>query len=75
VHSRYERRLSDSPVGGQEAMIQLRAGRFFCHNEDCGKKTFVEQVPGLTVRYGRRGIGLGECLRAVVPAWPTGWRR
>jgi hypothetical protein len=68
AHSRYERRLSDSPVGGQETMIHLQVGRFFCHNEDCNKKTFAEQVPGLTVRYGRRSVGLGERLRAVALA-------
>jgi hypothetical protein len=68
VHSRYERRLSDSAIAGQETMIHLRVGRFFCGNEDCGKKTFVEQVPGLTVRYGRRSVGLGAWLRAIALA-------
>jgi transposase len=68
VHSRYERRLSDSPVGGQEIMIHLQVRRFFCHNEACDRKTFAEQVPGLTVRYGRRSVGLGERLRAVALA-------
>jgi transposase len=68
VHSRYERRLSDSPVGGQETMIHLQVRRFFCHDQDCDRKTFAEQVPGLTVRYGRRSVGLGERLRAVALA-------
>lgn len=54
MHSHYERRLSDTAVSGQELVIQLRVQRFFCRNEDCVKTTFVEQVPGLTVRYGRR---------------------
>ena len=30
VHSRYERRLDDAPVGGQPVMIRLVVRRFFC---------------------------------------------
>ena len=41
-------------AGGQEVLIHLRARRFFCGNVACAKATFAEQVPGLTVRYGRR---------------------
>ncbi|MFB9474747.1 transposase family protein [Nonomuraea salmonea] len=54
VHSRYERRLSDTAVGGQEVLIHLGVRRFFCRAATCVKVTFAEQVPGLTVRYGRR---------------------
>jgi transposase len=68
VHSRYERRLADTAAGGQETLICLRVRRFFCHNGECAKKTFAEQVPGLTTRYGRRSIGLADALRAVALA-------
>ena len=68
VHSRYERRLCDSAVAGQETMVHLRVQRFFCCNEACGKKTFAEQVPGLTTRYGRWTTGLADALRAVALA-------
>jgi transposase len=68
VHSRYERRLLDTAAGGQETMIHLRVRRFFCRNEACGKKTFAEQVPGLTTRYGRWTNGLADALRAVALA-------
>jgi transposase len=68
VHSRYERRVSDTAVAGQETMIHLRVRRFICPNQDCASKTFAEQVPGLTVRYGRRSTGLTEALRAVALA-------
>jgi transposase len=68
VHSRYERRLADLAVSGQEVMIELGARRFFCMAAACGKATFAEQVPGLTVRYGRRSAGLTEVLRAVALA-------
>jgi transposase len=68
VHSRYWRWLSDTAVAGQETMIVLRVRRFFCDNPGCGKKTFAEQVPGLTSRHGRRSTGLTEALLAVALA-------
>ncbi|MFL6051493.1 MAG: transposase family protein [Actinoallomurus sp.] len=68
VHSRYERRVSDTAVSGRETLIRLRVRRFFLLNEACSKKISSEQVPGLTVRYGRRSIGLGETLRTVALA-------
>lgn len=67
-HSHYERRLSDTAVSGQELLVHLRVQRFFCSNGACAKKTFVEQVPGLTVRYGRRSIVAGKALRAIALA-------
>jgi transposase len=68
MHSRYERRLSDTAIAGRETLIRLRVRRLFCHNADCGKKTFAEQVPGLTIRYARRTPVLGRVLRAVALA-------
>jgi hypothetical protein len=49
-------------------VIQLRVRRFFCAGGGCGKKTFAEQVPGLTIRYGRVSSGLREVLRAIALA-------
>jgi transposase len=68
VHSRYERQISDTAVSGRELLIHLGVRRFFSDNVACSKKIFSEQVPGLTVRYGRRSIGMGEALRAVALA-------
>ena len=68
VHSRYERRLSDTAVAGQETMIHLQVRRFFCRSQTCKKTTFAEQVPGLTTRYGRWTNGLKDALRAVALA-------
>jgi transposase len=71
VHSRYERRLSDMAVGGQETMIHLQVVRFLCRNQHCVRKTFAEQVPGLTVRHGRHGrhsLALRDNLRAIALA-------
>ncbi|MGI8335164.1 ISL3 family transposase [Actinomadura scrupuli] len=65
VHSSYERRLCDTAVSGQEMVVHLRVLRFVCRNGGCGKKTFVEQVPGLTVRYGRHSVRLRQVLQSI----------
>lgn len=68
VHSRYDRRLLDTAVAGRELLIRLRVRRFFCGNTECGRKTFAEQVPGLTARHTRRSMVLDRVLRAVALA-------
>lgn len=65
VHSRYERRLSDTASAGREVLIRLTVRRLFCDNPDCAKATFAEQVSGLTVRYARRTTVLERLLGAV----------
>ncbi len=35
VHSSYERRLKDAPVGGYRVLIRLGVRRFFCGNPEC----------------------------------------
>jgi transposase len=47
------RRLVDAAVAGRGVEICLRVRRFFCDNQGCGRRTFVEQVAGLTTRYAR----------------------
>lgn len=65
VHSRYERRVADAAVAGQRVMLYLRVRRFSCRTNDCGVKTFAEQVEGLTTRYGRRTVLLAEMVTAI----------
>ncbi|MFI8952576.1 ISL3 family transposase [Streptomyces sp. NPDC053750] len=54
VHSRYCRTLADVAVGGRPVLIRLSVRRLFCDAPGCGRRTFAEQVEGLTVRYQRR---------------------
>ncbi|MFB7294207.1 ISL3 family transposase [Actinacidiphila glaucinigra] len=54
VHSRYRRTLADVAVGGRPVVIGLSVRRLFCDSPGCGRRTFAEQVEGLTVRYQRR---------------------
>src|SRR4051794_22678183 len=65
VHSRYERRVADAPISGGPVVIELGVRRFFCDHPDCPKRTFAEQISGLTSRYARRSPGLGRMLAAV----------
>jgi transposase len=68
VHSCYERRLADTPVGDQPVLIKLTVRRLYCENDRCGRRTFVEQVGGLTFRYGRRTPATRRLLEAVAVA-------
>ncbi|MEU7183581.1 MULTISPECIES: ISL3 family transposase [Streptomyces] len=54
VHSRYSRTLADVAAGGRSVLISLTVRRLFCDGPACGRRTFAEQVEGLTVRYQRR---------------------
>jgi transposase len=60
VHSRYRRQISELPVGGRGLIVRLHVRRFFCDQSQCQRRTFVEQVAGLTeprrrVEGGREG--------------------
>jgi hypothetical protein len=68
VHSCYERRLADTPVVDQLVLIELTVRRLYCDNAHCQRRTFVEQVPGLTFRYGRRTSASRRVLEAVAVA-------
>ncbi|MCX5207641.1 ISL3 family transposase [Streptomyces sp. NBC_00237] len=68
VHSAYERHLADGPVGDQPVRIDLSVRRLYCENTACPRRTFVEQVDGLTVRYGRQTPAFRRVLEAVAVA-------
>ena len=65
VHSRYQRRLADAPIGGWPAVIWLAVRRFSCGNPACPAATFAEQVDGLTSRHARRTAPLAAMLTAT----------
>ncbi|GAA3834187.1 hypothetical protein GCM10022403_078820 [Streptomyces coacervatus] len=68
AHSRYVRRLADTAIGGQATGIDLEVRRFFCDNSECPKKTFAEQVDGLTFRYGRRTVPIQKVMERLALA-------
>ncbi|MFF2511813.1 hypothetical protein [Streptomyces sp. NPDC058086] len=49
-------------------MVELTVRRLYCQNSACPRRTFVEQVEGLTVRYGRRTPVSRQVLEAVAVA-------
>ncbi|MER6738829.1 transposase family protein [Streptomyces puniciscabiei] len=63
VHSAYQRTLDERPLGARRVVVRLRVRRYFCDRKRCSRKTFVEQVPGLSERHRRSSTG------------PTGWLR
>lgn len=54
----------DLPTAGKFVVVSLRVRRFVCEEESCAK-TFAEQVPGLTRRFGRRTERLRSTLVSV----------
>jgi hypothetical protein len=48
--------------------VTLRVRRLFCDQPDCVKKTFAEQVEGLTRRHGRRTAPAEQAVQAVAMA-------
>ncbi|MGW1109103.1 transposase family protein [Streptomyces sp. NPDC002540] len=65
VHRSYLRFPADVPSGGRSVALQLRVRRFTRGNSGCGRRTFVEQIPGLTRRHGQRTERLRSTLAAV----------
>jgi transposase len=68
VHSRYERGLLDTAIGGCEVVICLSVRRFLCLSPQCPKATFAEQVSGLTSRHARRTPAVTAVLEAIALA-------
>ncbi|MFK4150334.1 ISL3 family transposase, partial [Streptomyces sp. NPDC004065] len=65
VHSSYVRRLDDSATAQRRVVIELRVRRFRCRQQACKQATFVEQVEGVTFRYGRRSQQLQAALQRL----------
>lgn len=65
VHRSYLRFPADVPSAGRSVVLQLRVRRFTCGNAECRRRTFVEQIPGLTRRNGQRTERLRSTLAAI----------
>lgn len=53
------------PAPGEALFFQLRVRRFACRNSGCTRRTFVEQIRGLTRPHGQRTERLRATLAAV----------
>ncbi|MFI1382464.1 ISL3 family transposase [Embleya sp. NPDC020886] len=65
MHSSYLRFPVDLPTAGQRVVVSLRVRRFLCRADPCPRRTFVEQIPGLTRRHGRWTERLRTVLGSV----------
>jgi transposase len=68
VHGSYQRSLRDTPLAGVAVLIRLRVRRFVCPTTCCGRRTFVEQIAGLTTPHARYSPPLRAALTAVAVA-------
>jgi transposase len=68
VHARYQRRLSDLPLGGRQVQVIVHVRRFKCASPCCAQSTFSEQIPGLTTPFAHRTPPLTEALAAIALA-------
>jgi DNA-directed RNA polymerase subunit N (RpoN/RPB10) len=68
VHGGYRRRLADLAVGGRKVVIDLAVRRFLCQAAPCARRTFVEQIAGLTERFARRPPALRRTLERIALA-------
>lgn len=64
-HSRYTRSPSDLPIAGRRIRLRLSVRRFFCDNQACQRRTFVERLPGVVRTYARRTERLAETQRQI----------
>jgi transposase len=68
VHGRYQRVLRDAPLAGTPVVIRLTVRRFICDAASCHRRTFAEQVPGLTTPHARYSPPLRGALTAIAVA-------
>jgi tetratricopeptide (TPR) repeat protein len=68
VHGSYVRTLPDAPLAGVPVLIRLRVRRFRCQTASCARRTFVEQIPGLTTPHARYTPPLRAALSAIAVA-------
>jgi transposase len=65
VHSRYWRHVVGLPIAGQGMLVRLRVRRFFCDQRQCRRRTFVEQVAGLTEPRRRCSAAARSAMKAI----------
>ncbi|WP_107016622.1 transposase family protein [Streptomyces dioscori] len=65
IHGSHLRFPRDLRTAGKSVVVALRVRRFVCAEGSCPRRTFAEQVPGLTRRFGRRTERLRSTLISV----------
>jgi transposase len=65
LHGSYLQFPGDLPVVGRPVVLALRVRRFTCTTTECPRRTFVEQLAGLTRRHGRWSERLRSLLGSL----------
>lgn len=60
--------LADTAIAGRSSYVVLQVRRFLCSNTGCDRRTFVEQIDGLTKAYARTTPLLREILEKIALA-------
>jgi hypothetical protein len=68
VHGYYQRTVRDAPLAGLPVLIRLRMRRFRCRALGCERRTFAEQIDGLTTPHSRQTPPLRAALTAIAVA-------
>jgi hypothetical protein len=57
--------MADAAIAGRPSYVVLQVRRFLCSNTACDRRTFVEQIDGLTKAYARTTPLLREILEKI----------
>jgi transposase len=65
VHSRYQRSLDDLPCCGKQLRLLVLVRRFFCLNQECARRLFVERVSEVAIPFARKTNRLNQTLQTI----------
>ena len=68
VHSRYRRKPWDLPWSSWPAQLVVHTRKFFCDRDECSRRIFTEQFPGVLDCYARRTERLRKALLELTHA-------
>lgn len=68
MHGRYQRWVRDTALGGVPVVFRLLVRRFRCGNPGGRRRTFAEQVAGLTTEHARFSPPLAAALTSIAVA-------
>jgi len=59
------RLVADLPWAGWAVRLELHVRRFFCQNQACPRRIFVERLPGIVPPSARRTTRLTDLLTLI----------
>ena len=62
IHSRYRRTLADLPLSGLIVQLICQVKKFFCRNQECSQRIFVERLTGVAEVFARRTRRLDKII-------------